>query len=162
MSNQGQGQGPGTAGAPPEITGNRKSLGILSELRKSLCQRLTGFVTQNERQLRAEITGRDTFNLMLGQMDELFLSKLGVLDRAMYEINRGEQPGAAAEQTTHFEVVEIRANREELPQKIANLLAEHAEKTLLQLIPLRTNQEDAELLAVFSHTTTETGRASET
>ncbi|HTL51279.1 MAG TPA: hypothetical protein VL860_01760 [Planctomycetota bacterium] len=158
MSNHGQTTPPP---AQPEPTGNRKSLGILSELRKSLCQRMVAFVLQNERQLRAEITGRDTFNLMLGQMDEQFLSKLGVLDRAVYEINRGEQP-PPAEQTTHFEVVEVRASREELPQKIANLLADHAEKNLIQLLPLRSTPEDAELLAVFSHTTTEAGgRASD-
>lgn len=147
-------QGPN--GGSPEPSGNMKALGVLSELRKSLCQRIVAFVLQNERQLRAEITGRDTFNLMLGQIDEQFLSKLGVLDRAMYEINRGES-AKHTEQTTHFEVVEIRASREELPQKIANLLAEHAEKSLIQLLTLRSSQEEAELLAVFSHTTTETG-----
>ncbi|MGH7143502.1 MAG: hypothetical protein ACREJ2_05125 [Planctomycetota bacterium] len=155
MSNQ------GPATPPPEPSGNRKSLGILTELRKSLCQRMAQFVLTNERQLRAEITGRDTFNLMLGQMDELFLSKLGVLDRALYEVNRMEAPQASAEQTTHFEVIEVRSAREELPQKIANLLAEHAEKSLLQLLPLRTTPEEAELLAVFSYTTTESGRSSD-
>jgi hypothetical protein len=132
-----------------QIEKARKAYGIMAEVRTALYQRLADYVLGNERRIKAEMLGEESYSFCLQQMDDLFLNKLNVVERAVAELSRcetREKPQAA----TTYEVVEVLASRDELPQKVADALAAHGESDLLNVCVLRADEKQAEVLLVLA------------
>jgi hypothetical protein len=121
----------------------------MNEIRTRLYRRLADFVLKNEQRVRAETLGEETYSFCLQQMDDLFLSKLNVVERAVAELSRHDVRETQTTTTT-YETVEVAARREDLPQRVADALAEHAESDLLGISVLRTDDKHAEVLLVMA------------
>ncbi|MCZ7645812.1 MAG: hypothetical protein M5U26_11090 [Planctomycetota bacterium] len=136
----------------PEVTADdrvKRAYGIMSDIRAKLYRRLADFVLANESRFRAETLSEDSYSFCLQQMEDQFLNKLNVVERAVVELARSEHPEAQTTTTT-YETVEVVAKRDELPQKIADVLAEHAESDFLDMCVLRCDDEQAEVIVVLA------------
>jgi len=127
----------------------KRAYKALSHCRSTLYNRLCDFILTNRGRLREEATGTEASNYCHQQLDELFLTKMNVLDRTMGELARPE-PKEGQTTTTTYETVEVIAKREELPQKIADALAERGESDFLDLCVLRADENVAEVLLVLA------------
>lgn len=143
------------SGRPPKVqpvTADdkvKRAFGIMSDIRAQLFQRLAEYVLANEGRIRAETEGEETYSFCLQQMDELFLNKLNIVERAVAELGRNEgREGQTT--TTTYETIEVVARREDLPQKIADALAEHGDSDFLDLSVLRADEKQAEVLLVLA------------
>jgi hypothetical protein len=72
-----------------------------------------------------------------------------VVERSVAELARGESRENQTTTTT-YETVEVIAKREDLPQKVADALAEHGESDLLDICVLRADEKQAEILLVMA------------
>jgi len=127
----------------------KRAFKALSHTRGILYQRLSDFVLTNRARLRQEASGNDIGGFTHQQLEEQFLTKMSVLDRAMGELARPE-PKEGQTTTTTYETIEVIAKREELPQKIADALAERGESDFLDLCVLRADEHGAEVLLVLA------------
>ena len=127
----------------------RLACNTMSELRSALYRRLVDYVLANEGRLRDEVLGEDSYSFTLQQLDEQFLNKLGIVDRAASELMRCD-PRDGQMTTTTYETIEVIARREDLPQKIADALAEHAESDLLDVCVLRADEKQAEVMLIMA------------
>lgn len=130
-------------------TRNKRAYSVILEIRNILYRRLVEYVLANERRLKDEVTGEDSYSFTLQQVDEQLLSKLNIVERASCELARGESREGQTTTTT-FEAIEVIAKREELPQKVADVLAEHGESEFLDLAVLRADEKHAEVLVVLA------------
>jgi len=127
----------------------RRAYGIMADIRGALYQKLAEYVLANEGRVRQEIMGEESYSFCLQQMDELYLNKLNIIERAVAELGRGsEREGQATTMT--YETVEVVARREDLPQKVADALAEHGDADLLDVCVLRADDKQAEILLVLA------------
>ena len=130
-------------------TRTRRAFTVMSEIRNALYRRYVDYILANERRIRDEINGEDSYSFTLQQMDEQFLNKLNIVERAVAELTRSEfREGQTT--TTTYETVEVIAKRDELPQKVADALAEHGESDFLDLCVLRADEKQAEVLLVMA------------
>jgi len=127
----------------------KKAFTAMSEIRNGLYRRLVEYVLANEHRIKDEVSGEDTYSFTLQQLDEQFLNKLNIVERAVGELTRCEYREGQTTTTT-YEAVEVVARREELPQKIADALAEHGESDFLDLCVLRADDKQAEVLLVMA------------
>ncbi len=121
----------------------------IAEIRATLYKRMVDYVLANENRLRDEILGEDSYSFTLQQLDEQFLNKLSVIDRAASELMRSD-PRDGQMTTTTYETVEVIARREDLPQKVADALAEHAESDLLDVCVLKADEKQAEIMLILA------------
>jgi hypothetical protein len=121
----------------------------MAEIRTSLHRRLADYVLNNESRIRAETMGEESYSFCLQQMDEMFLNKLTVVERTVAELGRSESREGQPTATT-YEAVELVARREDLPQKVADALADHGDSDFLELCPLRVDDKQAEVLLVLA------------
>jgi uncharacterized protein (DUF2336 family) len=126
------------------------------EIRSALYKRLVDYVVANEGRIRDEVSGEDSYSFTLQQLDEQFLNKMNVIERAVAELARCEHPREGQTMTTTYEAVEVIARREELPQKVADALAEHGESDFLDMCVLRADDKQAEVLLVMAREETGT------
>lgn len=127
----------------------KRAFGIMNDIRSKLYRRLADYVLANEGRMRAESLSEDTYSFTLQQMEDQFLNKLNVVERAVAELARSEQQEGQPTTTT-YETIEIVAKREELPQKIADALAEHGESDFLDMSVLRADDKHAEVILVLA------------
>jgi len=128
---------------------SKRAYNSMLEIRNSLFRRLVDYVLTNESRLMDEVSGEDTYSFTLQQLDEQFLNKLNVVERAVGELTRCENRDGQMTTTT-YEAVEIIAKRHELPQKVADALAEHGDSDFLDLCVLRADDKQAEVLLVMA------------
>lgn len=128
---------------------SKRAYNAMVEVRNTLYRRLVDYVLANERRLKAEVGGEDTYSFTLQQLDEQFLMKLNIVERAVAELARCETREGQTTTTT-FEAIEVIAKREELPQKVADVLAEHGESEFLDMAVLRADEKHAEVLVVLA------------
>jgi hypothetical protein len=127
----------------------RRAFGAMTDIRSALYRRLVDYVLANENRLRDEVNGEDSYSFTLQQMDEQFLNKLNIVERAVGELTRCEHREGQTTTTT-YEAVEVIARRDELPQKVADALAEHGESDFLDMCVLRADDKQAEVLLVLA------------
>lgn len=121
----------------------------MADIRARLYRRLAEYVLVNEGRIRAETSGEETYSFCIQQMEEMFLNKLNVVERAVAELGRCEcREGVTT--TTTYETVEVSARREDLPQRVADALAERAESDLLDVCILRADDRHAEIMLILS------------
>ncbi len=121
----------------------------MTEVRNALYRRYVDYILANEHRIRDEVSGEDSYSFTLQQLDEQFLNKLNIVERAVAELTRSEfREGQTT--TTTYETVEVIAKREELPQKVADALAEHGDSDFLDLCVLRADDKLAEVLLVLA------------
>jgi hypothetical protein len=128
---------------------SKRAFNAMLEIRNSLYRRLVDYVLANESRMMDEAGGEDSYSFTLQQLDEQFLNKLNVVERAVGELNRCEHREGQTTTTT-YEAVEIIAKRQELPQKVADALAEHGDSDFLDLCVLRADEKQAEVLLVMA------------
>lgn len=138
----------------------KRAYGIMADIRATLYRRLADYVLANEGRIRAETLGEESYSFCLQQMEEQFLNKLNVVERSVAELSRCEQREGQPTATT-YETVEVVARREELPQKVADALAEHGESDFLDLVVLRADEKQAEILLVMAREETAQAAAPE-
>jgi hypothetical protein len=127
----------------------KRAFNSMVEIRNSLYRRLVEYILTNENRLMDEVSGEDTYSFTLQQLDEQFLNKLNIVERTVGELTRCEHRDGQMTTTT-YEAVEILAKRHELPQKVADALAEHGESDFLDLCVLRADDKTAEVLLVMA------------
>jgi hypothetical protein len=128
----------------------KKACGIMADIRARLYRRLADYVLSNEGRIRAETSGEETYSFCLQQMEEMFLNRLNVVERAVAELGRSEYREGVTTTTTTYETVEVSARREDLPQRVADALAERAESDLLDVCILRADDRHAEIMLILS------------
>jgi hypothetical protein len=138
-----------TTSPPSQETLAKRAYTAMAEIRSTCYRRLVDYVLTHERRLRDEVNGEDSYSHSLQQMDEMFLNKLGIIERAVAELSRCEQRDGQLTAMT-YETIEVLARREELPQKIAEVLAEHGDSDFLDLCVLRADEKQAEVLLVLA------------
>ena len=127
----------------------KRAFGAMSEIRNALFRRLVDYVLANENRIKDEVSGEDSYSFTLQQLDEQFLNKLNIVERAVAELTRCEYREGQTTTTT-YETVEVIARREDLPQKVADALAEHGDSDFLDLCVLRADDKQAEVLLVMA------------
>jgi hypothetical protein len=128
---------------------SKRAYTSMVDIRNSLYRRLVDYILTNENRLMDEVSGEDTYSFTLQQLDEQFLNKLNVVERAVGELTRCEHRDGQMTTTT-YEAVEIISKRHELPQKVADALAEHGDSDFLDLCVLRADDKQAEVLLVMA------------
>lgn len=133
----------------PQDTRARRAYSAMLEIRSTLYRRLVDYVLTNKNRIQDEVGGEDSYSFTLQQLDEQFLNKMNVIERAVVELARCDHREGQT-LTTTYEAVEVIARREELPQKIADALAEHGESDFLDMCVLRADDKQAEVLLVMA------------
>jgi hypothetical protein len=121
----------------------------MTDIRARLYRRLAEFVLANEARIRSETLGEESYSFCLQQMEDLFLNKLNVVERAVAELGRSDSREGQTTTTT-YQTVEVSARREDLPQKVADALAEHGDSDLLDVCVLRADERHAEVLLIMA------------
>lgn len=129
---------------------SKRALLVMQDVRNALHRRLVGYVLNNAEGLRDESNSSENYNFLHQQMDEQILSKLCVASRALAELSQPDLREHQQMMMTTYETVEVIARREELPQKIADALAEHSESDFLDMSVLRADDQQAEVLLVLA------------
>ena len=127
----------------------RRAYSAMLEIRSTLYKRLVDYVLMNKGRIQDEVGGEDSYSFTLQQLDEQFLNKMNVIERAVVELSRCDHREGQT-LTTTYEAVEVIARREELPQKVADALAEHGESDFLDMCVLRADDKQAEVLLVLA------------
>jgi hypothetical protein len=127
----------------------KRAHGVMTDIRARLYRRLAEFVLANEARIRSETLGEETYSFCLQQMEDLFLNKLNVVERAVAELGRSDSREGQTTTTT-YQTVEVSARREDLPQKVADALAEHGDSDLLDVCVLRADERHAEVLLIMA------------
>jgi hypothetical protein len=127
----------------------RRAFGVMADIRGVLSRRLVNYVLAHENRLQDEAQGEDSYSFTLQQMEEQVLAKLHIVERAMCELSRADHRDSMTTTTT-YETVEVSARREELPQKIADALAEHGDSDFLDMCVLRADEKQAEVMLVLA------------
>ncbi|HYG77683.1 MAG TPA: hypothetical protein VEK08_21940 [Planctomycetota bacterium] len=128
---------------------SKRAYSAMTEIRNALYRRYVDYILANECRIRDEVNGEDSYSFTLQQLDEQFLNKLNIVERALAELTRCEYREGQTTTTT-YETVEVIAKRDELPQKVADALAEHGDSDFLDMCVLRADEKMAEVLLVLA------------
>jgi hypothetical protein len=71
-----------------------RPLQVFTRLQRTLLRRLTDFVLENEESLRRAAEGAEGYGYTLHQLDELFLSRLNLVERTLAELQKSPPLGA--------------------------------------------------------------------
>ena len=98
----------------PDKERHNQALSALGRLQKTLVRRLTDYVIENEESLRLAAEGTEGYGYTLHQLDELFLSRLNLVERAIAELQKSPAKGSSRYRTLCFptqpEALEQRIN----------------------------------------------------
>jgi hypothetical protein len=67
----------------------QRSLKALARIQKALIERLAEYIVENEPALRLAAEGVEGYGYAVHQIDELFLTRLNIIERAIAEIQKG-------------------------------------------------------------------------
>ena len=129
----------------------------MHDVRSALHRRLVKYVLQHADGLREEAHSTDGYNFLHQQMDEQILAKLCAASRALGELNIQPEIREPQQLMTTYEAVEVTARREDMPQKIADALAEHSDSDFLNMSVIRADDQHAEVLLLLARQ--DTGQA---
>ncbi len=103
-----------------------KALAVLGQSQRVLMRRLTGYVLENEESLRLASEGAEGYGYTLHQLDELFLSRLNLVERAIAELQKSPARGVSRYRTLCFS-----ASRGAVEKEINRRLAKMPESRIL-------------------------------
>lgn len=138
----------------------KQAFQVMLDVRTALHKRLVKYVLQNAEGLREEAHSTDGYNFLHQQMDEQILAKLCTASRALGELNIQPEMREPQQLMTTYEAVEVTARREDMPQKIADALAEHSDSDFLNMSVIRADDQHAEILLLLARQ--DTGQAAAT
>jgi hypothetical protein len=101
---------------------HKKALSVLARLQKTFVRRLTEFVIENEASLENAAEGAEGYGYTLHQIDEMFLARLNLVERAMAELQKLPAGGTSRYRTRCFYASqdaveeEINSRLERLPE----------------------------------------------
>ncbi len=101
-----------------------KAVQILTRLQRTLLRRLAAYVVENEASLRQGADGTEGYGFSLHQLDEIFLSRLNLIERTMAELHKSPANGANRYRSMVFsssrEAVECEINSrlDKIPSKL--------------------------------------------
>jgi hypothetical protein len=140
---------PGSPQEQPQQKRAKRAYRTMVDIRDELHARLVEYVLANKGRLHDEARGDDGYSFLLQQLDEQFLNKLNTVERALCELHQCEHREGQPTTTT-YECLEVVARRDELPQKIADALAERSESDFLDMCVLRADDKQAEVVLVMA------------
>jgi len=114
---------------------HNQALSTLGRLQKTLVRRLTNYVIENEDSLRLAAEGTEGYGYTLHQLDELFLSRLNLIERAIAELQKSPARGASRYRTLCFT-----ARAEALEQTVNSRLEKIPEARILGISVLPSRQ----------------------
>jgi len=85
-----------------DVRQNRRALGHLVEMQQALIRRLAAYVTENRSSLGMAADGVEGYGFSVHQLDELFLSRLNLIERTMAELQKHPAVGASRYRTLCF------------------------------------------------------------
>ena len=110
---------------------NGKALGLLVKMQQTLIRRLADYVTENASSLRLAADGSEGYGYNVHQLDELFLSRLNLVERTMAELQKHPAGGASRYRTQCF-----LASRGEVEGEINSRLEKLTEARILGVLSL--------------------------
>lgn len=125
-----------------------RALDFLGEARTEMVRGMTDYIIRHRQRLRQELLSSENYGLVLQQIDDLFLNKLGALERIGMELDGGQSAGRL--EPVAYETLELSAPRKELPQKLKEALSAHADAELLQVLPLSAEGDQVEMLILLA------------
>jgi len=105
---------------------NEKALGLLVGMQQTLIRRLGEYVTENQSSLRLAAEGAEGYGFTVHQIDELFLSRLNLIERTIAELQKLPAGGGSRYRTQCF-----LASRGEVEQEINSRLEKLTEARIL-------------------------------
>ena len=117
---------------------HNQALSALGRLQKTLVRRLTDYVIENEDSLRLAAEGTEGYGYTLHQLDELFLSRLNLIERAIAELQKSPARGSSRYRTLCFP-----AGPEALEQKINSRLEKMPEARILGISVSPSSQAES-------------------
>ena len=81
-----------------------QALSALGRLQKTLVRRLANYVMENDESLRLAAEGTEGYGYTLHQLDELFLARLNLVERAIAELQKSPARGTNRYRTLCFPV----------------------------------------------------------
>jgi hypothetical protein len=103
-----------------------RALGVLTRLQRTLVRRLREYVLENEEALRRAADGTEGYGFTLHQLDELFLSRLNLVERTIAELQK-----LPADGPVKYRVIGFPASRENVAEMIDAHLNEIAGSRVL-------------------------------
>ena len=94
-----------------------KALQILAGLQKSFLKRLADYILENEGSLKQAADGAEGYGFTLHQLDELFLSRLNLVERTIAELHKTPVQGG-----NRYRSMVFHASRDEAEQEINSRL----------------------------------------
>lgn len=74
---------------------NERALQVLTRLQRTIFRKLGEFVVENEKSLARAAEGVEGYGYTLHQLDELFLSKLNLIERSIAELQKSPGPAGS-------------------------------------------------------------------
>jgi len=74
---------------------NARSIQVLSRIQRALVRKLAEYVLENESSLRSAAEGAEGYGYTLQQLDELFLTRLNLIERAIAELQKFSAEGVS-------------------------------------------------------------------
>jgi len=109
-----------------DVRENRRALGHLVEMQQALIRRLAAYVTENRSGLKMAADGVEGYGFSVHQLDELFLSRLNLIERTIAELQKHPAVGASRYRTLCF-----LASRAEVESEINSRLETLTEARIL-------------------------------
>jgi len=109
-----------------DVRENRRALGHLIEMQQTLIKRLGEYVTENRSSLKMAADGVEGYGFSVHQLDELFLSRLNLIERTIAELQKHPAVGASRYRTLCF-----LASRAEVESEINSRLETLTEARIL-------------------------------
>jgi hypothetical protein len=103
-----------------------KALSLLVKMQRTLIRRLGEYVAENESSLRLAADGAEGYGYTVHQLDELFLSRLNLVERTIAELQKYPAGGASRYRTQCFV-----ASRGEVEQEINSRLEKLSDARIL-------------------------------
>lgn len=103
-----------------------KALSLLVKMQQTLIRRLTSYVTENASSLRLSADGTEGYGYTVHQLDELFLSRLNLIERTIAELQKIPAGGVSRYRTQCF-----LASRGEVEQEINSRLEKLTDARIL-------------------------------
>ncbi|MHC5055441.1 MAG: hypothetical protein ACYTKD_12060 [Planctomycetota bacterium] len=103
-----------------------KALSLLVKMQRTLIRRLGEYVAENESSLRLAADGAEGYGYTVHQLDELFLSRLNLVERTIAELQKFPTGGASRYRTQCFV-----ASRGEVEQEINSRLEKLTDARIL-------------------------------
>lgn len=124
----------------------RDAIKILSDIRDGIIGRMANHILEQQTQLRSEINSPDSYSFTMQKIEENYMNRINLIERALHELSRLD----VREVSTTFEAIKVTGSHDELRQKLCDLLADRANAVLMDIVAMKIDDANSELMVVLS------------